>query len=298
MFVQATKSRRNGKTYVTYLVRESFRTPKGPRSRTVCNISQLPDDVRQLVADSLSGRTFLESDAIELEHALDCGGLAVLVHAWKEMGLNQLLQDIGTERDRALIKAMVFSRLLFPCAKLALKEQAQGTLLAQACGLSADERFDEDDLYAAMDSITGHWCALEKGLAANAFKEPVSLVLYDLTSTYFESNPPFGENDKRQFGYSRDKRSDCVQVVIALVVLEAGVPCLLGAGLGVGLAGFLAGHIQAIMPPSFAIPTPTISKTVFVGAGISAFVLAFISAALPALRLMRMDIATALSGRT
>jgi len=87
-------------------------------------------------------------------------------------------------------------------------------------------------------------------------------------------------------------------VVIALVVLEAGVPCLLGAGLGVGLAGFLAGHIQAIMPPSFAIPTPTISKTVFVGAGISAFVLAFISAALPALRLMRMDIATALSGRT
>jgi hypothetical protein len=78
------------------------------------------------------------------------------------MGLDQLLEGIGTVRERALIKAMVFSRLLFPCAKLALKEQARGTLLAAACGLPCDEEFDEDDLYEAMDAITGHWCALEK----------------------------------------------------------------------------------------------------------------------------------------
>jgi transposase len=50
------------------------------------------------------------------------------------------------------------------------------------------------------------------------------VLLYDLTSTYFESNPPFAEGDKRQFGYSRDKRSDCVQVVIALVVTPEGFP--------------------------------------------------------------------------
>jgi putative ABC transport system permease protein len=87
-------------------------------------------------------------------------------------------------------------------------------------------------------------------------------------------------------------------VVIVLVVLEAGVPCLTGAGLGVALAAFLAHHVQAIMPPGFGIPTPTMSIAVFAGAGISAFVLAFISAALPAVRLMRMDIATALSERT
>jgi putative ABC transport system permease protein len=87
-------------------------------------------------------------------------------------------------------------------------------------------------------------------------------------------------------------------VVIGLVVLEAVVPCLAGAGLGVGLAAFLAGHIQAVMPPSFGIPTPTMSVTVFAGAGISAGVLAVASTVLPAIRLMRMDIATALSGRT
>jgi transposase len=50
------------------------------------------------------------------------------------------------------------------------------------------------------------------------------VLLYDLTSTYFEGNPPFAEGDKRQFGYSRDKRSDCVQVVIALVVTPEGFP--------------------------------------------------------------------------
>jgi hypothetical protein len=55
VFVQATKSTRNGKTYVTYLVRESFRTPKGPRSRTLCNISGLPEPLRQLITANLRG---------------------------------------------------------------------------------------------------------------------------------------------------------------------------------------------------------------------------------------------------
>lgn len=60
-------------------------------------------------------------------------------------------------RQRGLLKAMVYARLLFPCAKLSLKVQAQGTWLAQACGLPADESFDEDDLYEAMDQMNGHW---------------------------------------------------------------------------------------------------------------------------------------------
>ena|GEM_PF-538691 len=85
--------------------------------------------------------------------------------------------------------------------------------------------------------------------------------------------------------------------VIGLVVLEAAVPCLAGAGLGVALAAFLAHHIQSIMPPSFGVPMPTMSAAVYAGAVASAFVLAFASAALPAIRLMRMNIATALSRR-
>ncbi len=86
-------------------------------------------------------------------------------------------------------------------------------------------------------------------------------------------------------------------VVIGLVVLEAVVPCLVGAGAGVALAAFLARHMQAIMPSGFGVPMPTMSAGVYAGAAASAFVLAFASAALPAIRLMRMEIAAALSGR-
>jgi len=81
--VQATKSRRQNKTYVSFLVRESFRTSEGPRSRTVCNISALPPEVRELVAAALSGQTCVVLEQIELSHALDYGGLAVLRDAWQ-----------------------------------------------------------------------------------------------------------------------------------------------------------------------------------------------------------------------
>ena len=124
-------------------------------------------------------------------------------------------------RQRSLLQALIFSRLLFPCAKLALRERAAGTLLAQACGLPADESFEEDELYAAMDALTGHWCALEKGLAQEAFKEPISLVLYDLTSVYFEGAGP---GKLGRYGHSRDHRSDRPQIILAVATDTRGVP--------------------------------------------------------------------------
>ncbi len=69
---------------------------------------------------------------------------------------------------------------------------------------------------ALFDHLVGRWRDL--------FNASFEVLLYDLTSTYFESDPPQDENDKRRFGYSRDKRSDCVQVVIALIVTPQGFP--------------------------------------------------------------------------
>ena len=157
MFVQITKSTRADKTYPTYLVRESFRTAQGPRSRTVCNITGLPAPVRDIIAASLRGQSFLPAEGLQLHCALDYGGLAVLTEAWERYGLDPLLAGLGTKRQRGLLQAMVFARLLFPCAKLALAEQAEGTALAQTCGLSADESFDEDDLYEAMDLLLSRY---------------------------------------------------------------------------------------------------------------------------------------------
>jgi len=104
VFVQATtSSRQNGKTYVSYLVRESFRTPQGPRSRTLCNITDLPIPTRALIVASLRGRDFLPADEVQLSEALDYGGLAVLNDAWARFGLGDLFADLGSPRQRALL---------------------------------------------------------------------------------------------------------------------------------------------------------------------------------------------------
>ena len=146
MFVQITKSpRQNGKTYLSYLVRESFRGPNGPRSRTVCNITDLPPATRDLVAASLKGQDLVCAEECQLHQAVDYGGLAVLNDAWSRFQLEGLLKSLGSARQRGLIKAVIFSRLLFPCAKLSLAQKAQGTWLAQACGLDPEEAFDEDE---------------------------------------------------------------------------------------------------------------------------------------------------------
>jgi transposase len=221
LFVQATKSTRHGKTYVTHLVRESFRTAKGPRSRTVCNLSGLPEEARLLVAASLRGEAVVPLRDLKLSGALNYGGLAVLHDAWRRFGLDRFLADLGTPRQQSLLKAMILGRILFPSAKLALPEQAQGTALARACGLPAAEAFDEDDLYAAMDQLNGQWVPLEKSLYQAAFPHGARLVLYDLTSTYFEGGGP---DSLARYGHSRDHRNDRRQIILAVATDAAGIP--------------------------------------------------------------------------
>ena len=222
MFVQTTTSRRKGgRTYFSYLVRESFRTAEGPRSRTVCNITELPADTRELIAASLKGQSFVPAHDVQLHQALDYGGLAVLNDAWRRFGMDRFLASMGSPRQRGLLQAMIYARLLFPCAKLSLKAQAQGAWLAAACGLAPTETFDEDDLYQAMDQMNGHWVEVEQGLYQEAFAQGVRLALYDLTSTYFEGQGPQG---LAQYGHSRDHRSDRPQVLLAVATDTEGVP--------------------------------------------------------------------------
>ena len=92
-----------------------------------------------------------------------------------------------------------------------------GDLLGEDFSVAA-----KDALYRCLDRLLDHKRELFSFLRQRWSEFDV--LLYDLTSTYFESDPPFPEGDKRKFGYSRDKRSDCVQVVIALVVTPEGFP--------------------------------------------------------------------------
>ena len=87
-------------------------------------------------------------------------------------------------------------------------------------------------------------------------------------------------------------------IVMLLVFLEAAVPCVIGAALGIGLAAILSGMVNHLLPPGWGLPVPIMTLPVYLFAAIGAGVIALASTALPALKLSRMDIATALSGRT
>ena len=85
----------------------------------------------------------------------------------------------------------------------------------------------KDNLYRCLDQLLEHKRESFSHLRqrwADLFAAKFDVLLYDLTSTYFESDPPWDEQDIRRFGYSRDKRSDCVQVVLAVVLTPEGYP--------------------------------------------------------------------------
>ena len=126
-----------------------------------------------------------------------------------------------------MLQTLVCYRLLDPGSEWRLHriwfdQSAMGDLFAEDFSIAA-----KDTLYRCLDRLLEYkedlfgflrerWAAL--------FGAKFDVLLYDLTSTYFESDPPFPEGDKRKFGYSRDKRTDCVQVVIALVITPEGLP--------------------------------------------------------------------------
>jgi hypothetical protein len=132
----------------------------------------------------------------------------------------------GTRWDEVLL-VLVAYRLIAPGSEWRLHRQWFGQS-ALADLLSADSSLaDPDKLYGCHDLLLEHnqaWFDHLIGRWRDLFNLTFEGLLYDLTSTYFESNPPADENDKRRFGYSRDKRSDCVQVVIALIVTPQGFP--------------------------------------------------------------------------
>lgn len=126
-----------------------------------------------------------------------------------------------------VLKTLVTYRLIEPGSEWRLhrvwfERSAMADLLGADFGVAA-----KDTLYRCLDKIVAHKAALCSHLKkqwADLFGATFEVLLYDLTSTYFECDPPVGEAALRRHGYSRDKRPDCVQVVIALIVTPEGLP--------------------------------------------------------------------------
>jgi transposase len=151
-------------------------------------------------------------------------------HLWRLLGLDELLEERmerGGEQIPWPVMAFILTaaRLIAPSSELAIEERFYpGTALDDICGV-APEQVNKDRLYRALDHLLPHKAALEahlKSRIGTLFEEPFDILLYDLTSTYFEGLAE--GNPQACRGYSRDHRSDCVQVVIGLVVTKSGLP--------------------------------------------------------------------------
>ena len=160
------------------------------------------------------------------------GGCWLAVNLWRELALDRFWAErLGPSRKgtrwHQVLLLLVTYRLLAPGSEWRLHRQwfegsAMADLLGEDVGLAEIHK-----LYRCHDRLLEHKQALFDHLVGrwrDLFNVSFDVLLYDLTSTYFESDPPFPEGDKRRHGYSRDHRGDCVQVIIALVVTPEGLP--------------------------------------------------------------------------
>lgn len=183
---------------------------------------KIPEGVGEIVR--------LRMEGLELRRPRQWGACWLACELWEMLGLGRFWRDrLGVSgkgtRWCNVLQTLVSYRLIDPGSEWRLHRywydhSGMGDLLGEDFSIA-----EKDTLYRCHDKVLRHRNELFQHLRGkweDLFGTRFDVLLYDLTSTYFESAPPFA--DKRQFGYSRDKRSDCVQIVVALVVTPEGFP--------------------------------------------------------------------------
>ena len=256
MFLKSHSRRKDGKRHQYYSLVESVRTARGPQHRTLAYLGELngrseaawrktisvfngeSGDEYQLELFPSDAPTIpsgervvqVRLDRVRWERPRDFGEVFLAHHLWKLLGLDALLLEVmpaGEEEIPWPVMAFILTaaRLIAPSSELAIEELFYPrTALSDICGVR-EEKVNKDRLYRALDQLLPHKSTLEKHLKSRLgtlFNEPFDLLLYDLTSTYFEGRAERNPVAKR--GYSRDHRPDCVQIVIGLVVTKGGLP--------------------------------------------------------------------------
>jgi len=202
------------------LLRESIREGTRVRKRTVANISDWPAAQVESLRRVLKGETLVAPEqAFEVARSLPHGHVAAVLGTIRRLKLIELIgRDASRHRD--LVIAMVAARILEPRSKLAtargMAPETCCSSLAETLALGA---VDEDDPYQAMDWLLPRQARVEQGLAKRHLHDG-GLVLYDLTSTYFEGR----RCPLARFGHSRDERSGNLQIVFGLLTNAEGCP--------------------------------------------------------------------------
>lgn len=169
---------------------------------------------------------------VEVRRPRQWGACWLACQLYEELGLDDFwaerlpLSRKGTRWD-LIVQALSCYRLMEPGSEWRLhRHWYEKSAMADLLG-AGFELAEIHKLYECLDRLMEHKRALFDHLTQrwrDLFNAKFDVLLYDLTSTYFESDPPFAEGDKRRYGYSRDKRFDCVQVVIALIITPEGFP--------------------------------------------------------------------------
>jgi len=203
------------------LLRESYREGSRIRKRTLANLSKLPDSVVDNLKIVLKGGAAIEnlSESFSVVRSLPHGHVAAVLGTLKKLDLHNLIAA-GNSRKRALVLAMIVARILDPRSKLAtargLNSETCFSSLSELLGL---EKADEDELYEAMDWLTSRQESIENELANRHLTEG-ALVLYDVSSTYFEGT----QCPLARYGYNRDKKKGFLQIVFGLICDKRGCP--------------------------------------------------------------------------
>lgn len=202
------------------LLREGYREGGRVKTRTLANITNWPPEKIEALRQVLRGTPLVPAVSMfEIVRSLPHGHVAAVLGTVRCIGLDRAIASRRT-RERDLVTAMVVARIIDPCSKLAtargLGEETSFSTLGETLGV---ESAGEDELYEAMDWLLARQPVIEKSLAARHLSEG-TLVLYDVTSTYFEGRTcPLA-----QYGHNRDGKEHKLQIVFGLLCNAEGCP--------------------------------------------------------------------------
>src|SRR6266481_1986445 len=245
MYLRRCYRRKDGKRHAYWALVESYRTTRGPRQRVVAWLGVMDErgrlGVKRCAEKNTAYQTgfftktepeWVEVDVkrVRVERSRKFGGPWLGRELLRRLELDRFLeQRLPNGREEipwsAMAMILILARLCEPSSELHLAEHLyEASAMSDLLGVP-EEKVNEDRLYRALDTLLPHKKALEKLLKeklGELFHLDYDLLLYDITSTYFEGQAE--GNPQAQRGYSRDHRPDCKQVNIALVVSRCGMP--------------------------------------------------------------------------
>jgi len=253
MFLKRNRRKKNGVVYESWLLVESVRTVRGPRQRVVATLGKLPgldEEARvgwEEIGRILDGRSHqqdflrpsepevpqwaeVDVSRVSVERPRQFGSVYLALALWRRLGLDGFWNEVMVEGREEIAWAtmacvLTLARFCAPSSELKIADLwYEKTALDDLLAVAAD-KVNDDRLYRALDAMLPEREALFSHLQktyGDLFGTTFDILLYDVTSTYCEGTGKANAQAKR--GYSRDGRSDCVQVCIGLVVTPEGLP--------------------------------------------------------------------------